>query len=69
MRQSRYTKDLLVCLFRCWSDRPSTRWVRWAVALAFAAFAWPTNIALADEGGVSIGKDKRGDPWCSDFVS
>ncbi|MGB6550659.1 MAG: transporter [Xanthobacteraceae bacterium] len=54
MRRSRYTKDLLVCLFRCWSDRPSTRWVRWAAALAFAAFAWPTNIALADEGGVSF---------------
>ena len=35
-------------------NRPSARLVRYVLPLAFAAFAWPANIASADEGGVSF---------------
>ncbi len=54
VRRSRCTKDIVVYLRGWRPDRPSARSTRRAAALAFAAFAWPANIALADEGGVSF---------------
>src|SRR5580704_12716764 len=55
MRPGRCAKQFNAAYFRRWMfNRPSARLVRYVLPLAFAAFAWPANIALADEGGVSF---------------